>query len=134
MLHLFSILRSFILQYARGISYICPNRPTTGFGNVDIRSRIASVSKRQNCYLFPFIYLKSVFFSFQLNCALPSLVVSLLLRKLSSIHSAKLLLFNETRITWSSRLYLIIEIILNRSKLFITLWYHTMEENVWMSS
>lgn len=48
------------MQYARGISYICPNRPTTGFGNVDIR--IASVSKRQNCYLFPFIYLKSVFF------------------------------------------------------------------------
>lgn len=132
MLHLFSILRSFILQYARGISYICPKSPTTGFGNVDIR--IASVSKRQNCYLFPFIYLKSVFFSFQLNCALPSLVVSLLLRKLSSIHSAKLLLFNETRITSSSRLYLIIEIILNRSKLFITLWYHTMEENVWMSS
>lgn len=132
MLHLFSILRSFILQYARGISYICPKSPTTGFGNVDIR--IASVSKRQNCYLFPFIYLKSVFFSFQLNCALPSLVVSLLLRKLSSIHSAKLLLFNETRITSSSRLYLIIEIILTRSKLFITLWYHTMEENVWMSS
>lgn len=128
MLHLFSSLRSFIMQYARGISYICPNRPTTGFGNVDIR--IASVSKRQNCYLFPFIYLKSVFFSFQLNCALPSLVVSLLLRKLSSIHSAKLLLFNETRITSSSRLYLIIEIILTRSKLFITLWYHTMEENV----
>lgn len=50
------------MQYARGISYICPNRPTTGFGNVDIRSRIASVS---------------------------SLVVSLLLRKLSSIHSWK---------------------------------------------